>query len=247
MMEAGGGDGEDRSAFRLPTSLSEGAMLRSCTRRTKAHRVALPVALLGVLLGALTPAASAQPAVLPQLKPGRGEGRLSVEGYITQYRLSAGQGERARPSGYGGRVLWSLAPRTDPERVTLATRTAVGPFAVFTPAAPWQSKVWHAGVQADFRLARSPLGGRLDPVLSLAAGGFRVEDPAAGSALLRGRPLPGLSARRSTTDFAFTPGLGARLFLSPGFAIRADVRAVMLVGERVRHERELAGGMSIVM
>ena len=220
-------------------------------------------ALCGVALALLaigTPAASlAQSPFLAQSIALRGQGRLSLEGFINQYRLQPEQGYHARPSGYGGRVLWTLAPRTDPEDESVATRTAVGPFAVVASAYPGDSRLWHAGAHADLRLVSRPAFGRVDPLLSLSAGAFHIENGGErasaegawshfgnGAGAARAHRLADPD-RRGTTRLALTPGLGARLFLSPGFAIRTDLRDVMVISDRLTHHVELAGGMSLVM
>ncbi len=106
--------------------------------------------------------------------------------------------------------------------------------------------MWHYGVQADLRLTRSPLMGRVDPLLSLGVGAVRVEEPAAGSLLA---PVPGALGRssevRTTTDPSLVPGVGARVHLLPWLGFRGDVRMLVDFRDGARRDLEIAGGLSI--
>lgn len=189
-------------------------------------------------------------------------GRLVVEALLSEHRSAYGaSGGRTRQDGVGGRVLWSLAE--DGSRAGLAARLAVGAFLVRTEdagasAGSPQRRSVHAGVELSARTLAAPLGGRLDPVLSFGVGAFHTRE-----APVRPRELPWLVAtdlpRRfeqpaafadrtmasTRTSLALTPGIGARLRVLPGLALRADVRDAIVFREGPRHFVELIGGLSL--
>ena len=225
----------------------------------KALSTRVRLAALAALVLAAPGTTGAQPAVLPRFGTTTTDGRLVVEGLLGQHRLTLEHGSRVRPAGYGGRVLWALGSRSDPERQTLAGRTSVGPFAIVTGREPSSPRVWHVGAHADFRVLSRPLGGRLDPLVSLSVGAFRAEPghgnlaaderwlvPVGHDAVGRTLRVPA-PASRATTRPALAPGIGARLLIAPGFALRGELKNAVLIGDRVTRQLELAGGVSVAM
>ena len=202
----------------------------------------------------------------------RTAGRLSLEAFITQYRLEGDRGgDRLAHHAIGGRIMWSLAPRTDPTRGTLATRTSLGGFIIHTPESQTELRTSHYGAQADVRMLRSPLAGRLDPMVSLGVGAFRTEGARVQFTRVPGTSILTLAdrqpvaefprehftdadivtdveiVRHSTTSLAVTPGLGARVAVAPGFAVRGDIRDVLVFRAGVRHNVEVSAGFSLTL
>ena len=202
---------------------------------------------------------------LPPTRVGTSAGRLTVEGYISQNRFDGGtRDDRLLLEGVGGRVLWSLAPVQDALRGSFASRLSIGGFYTHAPATSTRLESRHFGIEADLRTFAGPLFNRVDPIVSLGIGAFRTEtkalrtemspygptvwiadDPAGGLPAVR--PLELIAPSRTTTRLAITPGVGARLFLTPGLALRGDVRDVVLLGPGRRHNVEIAGGMSVTL
>lgn len=185
-------------------------------------------------LGLPAPAAAQGAPDVPRV-----EARPSFEYFVARNRLERGGGA-SELDGVGGRVLWPLAA-TDP----LLSRLAVGGYLVHSARAGDDPDMWHYGVQADVRLARSPLAGRVDPLLSLGVGAVRVKEPGAAEFVAPLRdPLAGTAARVHT-DPSLVPGVGARVHLFPGVGLRTDARVVVDFRERAGRSLELAGGLSL--
>ncbi len=122
---------------------------------------------------------------------------------------------------------------------------AVGGYLTHAEEAGAEPDMWHYGVQADLRLTRSPLLGRLDPLLSLGVGAVRVEEPAARSLLTRPDAAGRAPSLRTTTDPSLVPGVGARVNVLPWLGFRGDVRMLMDFRDGARRDLEIAGGLSI--
>jgi hypothetical protein len=180
------------------------------------------------------------------------EPRPSFEYFVARSRLEQG-GVASRLDGVGGRVLWPL-----PAGGPLLSRMAVGGYLTHAEEDGREPDMWHYGVQADLRLARSPLAGRVDPLLSLGVGAVRVEEPVAvapppaplfdpGPSLLT--PLRDGGARspapRTRTSPSLVPGVGARVHLLPWLGFRGDVRMLVDFRDGARRDLEVAGGLSI--
>lgn len=199
---------------------------------------------------AVAPRAAAQAG--DPYAPPRAEFRPSFEYFVARSRLEQG-GVASRLDGVGGRVLWPL-----PAGGPLLSRMAVGGYLTHAEEDGREPDMWHYGVQADLRLARSPLAGRVDPLLSLGVGAVRVEEPAAvappraplfgpGASLLtplRDGPA-GSPALRTRTSPSLVPGVGARVHLLPWLGFRGDVRMLVDFRDGARRDLEVAGGLSI--
>lgn len=193
------------------------------------------VAILALVLAAgAAPGAAAQagdPYAPPRVEP-----RPSFEYFVARNRLERG-GTASELDGVGGRVLWPLRASGP-----LLSRMAVGGYLTHAQEAGEDPDMWHYGVQADLRLTRSPLLGRLDPLVSLGVGAVRVQEPAGRSLLT----LPGRApALRTTTDPSLVPGVGARVHLLPWLGFRGDVRMLVDFRDGARRDLEVAGGLSI--
>ena len=186
-----------------------------------------------------------------------------VEGFLSRARLDPSVGgSRTEVQGIGGRVLAALAPLPGDESRGLARRLAVGVFANYAPHDDGRFAAAHFGAVADMRLLAAPIGGRLDPLLSLGAGAFRTRRVVGGERDftfdclrpidLAPDPLPatcisGNPARtRVTSDFALSPAVALRVWVLPGMALRVDARDVVVYRGAPRHNFELATGVSFV-
>jgi hypothetical protein len=213
---------------------------------------ALPVAVPGI--------AQAQFAIAPS--GSAAWDRITIDAFMSRHEAN---GLVASPlDGAGGRILFALgrSPAHGPR--PMAARTALGAFGLRTDqdafpangAAPLRTT--HVGIQTDFRWLAQPAGGRLDPLVSLGIGAFRTDERAALATpanMAEGR------RRRATlvavdgihimnplvehTNLAVSPGVGARLMLWPGMALRVDARDAIVFREGARHYLEISGGLSL--
>ena len=201
------------------------------------NRRMILVGALGVMLGAL-PARSVSGQTLPSWV-----GRPSVEGGYTQLRFD---GDRSTLSahGVGGRLMWNVAP-TASAATGLASRTELGVYGTYTPERRFGQGLrvgsYGGGVAADVRPLASPLAGRIDPYVSLGAGALHVSVDRA-SAL---NPSPSPLLERSRTTFALTPGAGLLVRLTPGIALRGELRDVMTFRDDTRHNVALGTGLRL--
>lgn len=161
----------------------------------------------------------------------------TVEGYYSHYRFDV-RGDRLGMNGLGARLMWRPVAGDD-SAPSFASRFAVGVFGEYVPDQDKGFAAGHVGVQGDLHVSRTPLFGRLSPVLSLGAGGFWTD-----------RVGPAIDARefslanRSIKSFALTPALGARVGLWRQLGLRADVRDLVTFEERTLHHVQLSAGLS---
>lgn len=195
---------------------------------------------LGVagLIMAAPPATTA--AQMPVLRGLPATGRVTVEGYVSRYRLALPDA-RAQLDGMGGRILWSLAPTLGPERERLAEHLSVGVFAAVTPADGvangGELTTALYGAQLDVRPLRAPIGGMLDPVLSLGAAALQVRQSTPSRWIVRDgmtlvpRDVPVAqmpsSAQHRRTHAVLAPAVGLLVSPRPDFALRFDVRSLV--------------------
>ncbi len=180
-------------------------------------------------------------------------GSTSIEGYLSRYHL-ADADARLRLDAAGARLLWRLDALLGARESSFAARTRVGGFFAASEALTSGVRALHYGAQADYHPVAAPLRGWIDPIVSLGVGAFRTEreERTSGSLSplpLTGDPLPRLltaeTRERTETSLALTPALGVRLLVTPAFGFRADVRDLVRVGDRTRHDLEVAGGISV--
>jgi len=206
------------------------------------NRRMILVGALGVMLGALSPhAASGQS--LPSWS-----GRPSIEAGYTQLRFD---GDRSTLSahGVGGRLMWNLAPAAPGAGATsgLASRTDVGLYGTYTPqqrfGQGFRLGSYGAGVAADVRPLASPIAGRVEPYLSMGAGPLRVNVDRAAALT----PAPSPLLERSRTVFSLTPGAGVVVRLTPGVALRGELRDVMTFRDDTRHNVAFGAGLRLTI
>ena len=197
------------------------------------NRRLILVGALGVMLGAVPlPTAHGQTT-------SRWNARPSVEGAYTQIRFD-GNGSTLNADGVGGKLMWSpnaLATGSS----GLIDRASLGLYGTYTPTQGVTPTLRFSsvgvGAMTDVRPLASPLMGRVDPFVSLGAGLLRTNvDRRPGSA-----PSPLLDGSR--TAFALTPGVGARVLLTPHLGLQGDVRDLMTFRTDTRHN--LAYGLGL--
>ena len=198
------------------------------------------VGALGVLLGAL-PAQAVSGQSLPSWA-----GRPAVEAGYTQLRFD-GNGSTLNAVGVGGRLMWNLAPASPVTGATsgLASRTDLGLYGTYTPqqrfGQGFRVGSYSAGVAADVRPLASPIAGRIDPYVTVGAGALRVQVDQPSTLT----PAPSPLLERSRTTFAFTPGAGLLVRLTPGIALRGDVRDLMTFRDDTRHNLAVGAGLRL--
>ena len=133
--------------------------------------------------------------------------------------------------------MWHL-PSTDGVN-DLASRIALGVGAVWAPQqAGLGFSTIYAGAEADVRPLAAPLFGRIEPVVTLGAGALRTDVERVGAARA---PL----AASTNTTFVLSPGIGARLAIGRGLAIRGDVRDMVTFRHDTRHNLAFNAGLSL--
>ena len=177
----------------------------------------------------------------PSLLFAQGDVRAQVDGvgvggpefdyFLSRYRAADGEAEAV-----GARLMWSLAPLR--RESALLARTSLGGYLVHSPVEQAWAESWRYGAQADVRVTRLPIAGRVDPFLSLGVGASRVLDArdVADRERLLGEPR---------THLSVAPGVGLRFRLAPGFGLRGDARQVLDFQDGVRRNLELSGGLSL--
>lgn len=161
---------------------------------------------------------------------------LAIEPYYAHTRLDAGDGaDRISLNGYGARLWINLAPFAGPHR-NLISKGAIALFATRSPANSDGVSVLHYGAEHDAFFVNRPLGGLIDPFVSLGAGAFRT----------RARSI-------TETHFALSPGGGIRIPFPNRFELRGDARDAIVFGthtgtggsKRTTHNLELMAALGI--
>ena len=198
------------------------------------RRTAL-VAALGVLLGALPATARAQEG------SGWFAGRPSIETSYTQLRLDS-DGPAMNAGSFGGRLMWSPTPLVG-AAPSLAGRTALGLYGMYAPERTFgpvlKFSTFGFGAVADVRPLSAPLGGRVDPFLSLGTGLLHTAVDVSVA------PSPSPLVAGSRTAFTLTPGLGMRVLLTPGLALQGDVRDLVTFRGDTRHNLGFGAGLRL--
>ena len=165
-------------------------------------------------VAALLTVGAARPAHAQNLGPFRQF--LAIEPYYARTQLDVGSGvPRVSLNGYGGRLWVNLAPFAGPHR-NLISHGALAFFATYSPdQANRNSTVLHYGAQHDAFFVNRPLGGFIDPFVSVGAGGFRIK-----------------TGTLASTNFSLSPGGGIRIPIPNRLQLRVDARDVMIFGSR---------------
>ncbi|HEY0971671.1 MAG TPA: hypothetical protein VGE02_11945 [Gemmatimonadales bacterium] len=197
------------------------------------------IAALGVMLGATPVAAAGELSAQATPLPGSGGPVPAVETFYTQLRLD-GDHQAMRADGVGVRLMWRPAVADGALR-TLADRSELGFFATYTPDRAFDPGVSFStaslGVAMDVRPFEHPLGGRVEPFVSLGTGVLYTDVSRAV------HPSPSPLLERSRTALTVTPGLGARLYLTPDLAIQGDLRDMVTFTGDTRHNVAFGAGL----
>ena len=191
---------------------------------------------------------------------GWNESRRYLDYYVSRYRLGVDSEQPAESDAVGGRLMWSVAPMLRSVQSPWLDRTLVGGYLTHTPEDADRNEVLRYGAQVDVIVWPTPLAGRVEPLVSLAAGAVRITDSG-----VRWRSVPylmpdepegrwigtvppllqGSLPDRTWTGASLTPGIGARIRLMPGVSFRTDARQVIDFHDRPTHNFELSGGISV--
>lgn len=167
--------------------------------------------------------------------PASNGGERYLDYFVSQW-WTADRAER-QSAAVGGRVMWALpSPAVSPQ-LPLG-RAYVGGYVMRLRHEEESREAWHYGTQADLSVSRSPLFGRVEPLVSLSVGALRTT----------GAPDPLFAAEQQIageTVLTVAPGIGARIRLMPRLEIRSDVRRLQELGDDPRGYFEMAGGLSL--
>lgn len=181
-------------------------------------RFPLAAAVAGALLSLAAPASTARAQNLgPQRQ------FLAVEPYYEYTRVNLGGAGTVNTNGYGGRLWINGAPFHFPLNSSIAL------FVTYSPDQNGAgAHTWHYGGQLDQFLARRPLGGVIDPFISIGAGAYRRSYTTPF--------LDGTVLRDATTRFALSPGGGVRIPIPNRFELRGDVKDLIVFNSRLPNE-----------
>lgn len=200
---------------------------------TLSRRVMISSLMLAFASSFATTAAAQEMSVsVIRPEPGR-----VLEGYYSHYRFET-PGDRIGMNGIGARLMWNTA-RADYGATALPSRFAVGLFGEYVPEQDKNFSVGHVGVQGDMSVFRTPLYGRVSPVVSLGAGMLWTD-----------RAGPGVSspefslADRSVRTFTLAPSIGTRVGVWRQLGLRADVRDLVTFRDETQHHVSFAAGLS---
>ena len=158
-------------------------------------------------------------------------------GYVDWYAASPGGsyagGDLGR--GFGARLTLRLAAARPLDRL------AVGAYAAHLPARDGHGQVWEYGAHTDVRvLGAAPRA--VDPLLTLGLGAVHRDDAWRYAFVRRAIRMRVVEPR---TGFALSPGVGARLRLAGGVALRGDVRHAFALDRVAQGGTQVAGGISL--
>jgi hypothetical protein len=174
-------------------------------------------------------AIGAAPAGAQETPTGVQPYRFTVEGYLANYWLDRGEaaGSRASVGGYGARVMFNRSTASAVAR-TFFQRASAGVYGTFTTKQNGVS-TQNIGGQVDASLFPTAIAaGRLDPFLSLGAGGYRIA----------GGP-------DNKTNFVLTPAVGTRIPFFSGIGFRGDLRAPIVFGTDAQVNFLAEGGVYV--
>ncbi|HEX8696543.1 MAG TPA: hypothetical protein VF746_29255 [Longimicrobium sp.] len=204
-------------------------------------RYFLRAAMAATLLGTTAAPALSQ----SQPRPSGREPRGSFEYFATSVRTDIG----SQAQGWGGRLLLPLTR----DAASPLSRVEVGASVAWWPDDDLSTRMLRYGGEAGVRLLSARA---VEPVLSLGVGAVRRAEPDVRWRFFTGGLTPrDLSARgepsrvvsvseRMETALAVAPGVGARVRLASGLALRGDLRRVFELGDG--HDgMELSGGVSL--
>lgn len=189
----------------------------------------LPSAVLATLL-------CAAPAPALSQTPTPSHGPSIPRGYVDWYAASA-SGSFAGGGvgrGFGARVTMRLPAAAPLDRV------ALGAYAAHLPSRDGQGQVWEYGAHTDVRVTAAPRA--VDPLLTLGLGAVHRDDAWQYAFARRAIRVRVVQPR---TGLTLSPGVGARLRLAGGVALRGDVRHAFALDHVAQGGTQVAGGISL--
>lgn len=189
------------------------------------------------------------------------DARRYLDYYMSRFRLAWSSGNAEETDAVGGRLMWSMAPLVPSWNTPWLDRALLGGYVAHTSEDVDRMEILRFGAQMDFIVTPEPLAGRIEPLVSLAAGAVRVTEPGiqwrsvpyivpdgqgergigAAPPLMLEASLP----ERTHTRPSLTPGIGARIRLLPGLSLRTDARRVIDFRDGATGNLELSGGISV--
>lgn len=163
--------------------------------------------------------------------------------FVSHYRTAGSAASPGELDGVGGRLMWSLAPLAGGQDSWLR-RTLLGGYLTHSPSEDESVDMLRLGAQADLLLFRAPVAERVFPFVSLGMGAVRVEQ----AGWRHGPPMTLRIApptERRDVHLSLAPGVGARIQLLPGVALRGDARQVIDFRDGIRNNLEISGGISV--
>lgn len=171
---------------------------------------------------------------------------LAIEPYYARIQFDAAEGaSRVGLNGYGGRLWINFAPFSGPSP-NLVGNGAIALFATYTPTGFGNDQnlsILHYGAQHDIFFVRRPLGGVIDPFLSIGGGVYRVN------------VFNGAAGQRQgvLTKGSLLPGAGIRIPMPNRFQLRFDAHDAILFGSPTgrggeswtSHNLEFTGALGI--
>lgn len=162
---------------------------------------------------------------------------LAIEPYYESTTFDLGQGvAKEAVNGYGGRLWINLDPFHFIPNGSIALYTSYAPSQGNATAAFNGITTLHYGAEYDQYFVRRPLGGIIDPFLTVGGGRIRFNDRGA-----------------KDSYWTLTPGGGLRLPFPNRFEVRADVKDLMIFNtpsgtagaKRTTHNLLLQAGLGL--
>lgn len=167
-----------------------------------------------------------------------------VEGPAFDYFLSRYQSPQgSADDAVGGRLLWSLAPLARPHSAWL-TRAYLGGYYARSARDGEGSMRWRYGAQADVLIPEASLSPRVVPFISLGVGATRETEVLRAPPMVRSAGVANPTLKTARTSASIGPGVGIRVHLGPGIALRGDAREIVDLGSDPRRNLEFSGGVS---
>jgi len=191
------------------------------------YRKFLPAAVCAALLCAgSAPALSQQPTRTDTRAP---------RGWFEYFATDAGGSLAGDRGGVGARLLLRV-----PSSAPLLARMAVGGYAARLPGGPGNARSEY-GLHTEWT---APGLRVLDPVLTLGVGAVRREG---GWVWHMGERITRRPVAEARTDLTLAPGLGARMHVGRGVALRGDLRRAFALEREGVDGTQVAAGISLAL
>ncbi|MFL5383562.1 MAG: hypothetical protein ACJ8GN_13675 [Longimicrobiaceae bacterium] len=187
----------------------------------------LPAAFCAALLCAIpAPASSQQSSRIDPRAP---------RGWFEYFATGAGGSLAGDRGGVGARLLLRV-----PSSAPVLARMAVGGYAARLPGGPGNARAEY-GVHTEWN---APGRGALDPVLTLGVGAVRRQG---GWVWRMGERITRYPAAETHTELTLAPGVGARMHVARGVALRGDLRRAFALERDGVDGTQVAAGISLAL